>query len=101
MALRVAALRPRVRFLLVGDGPGAGMARDRLAPLGDRVVVTGSVPHAEVPGLVAAFDIGVLPESSFYACPLKVIEWMAAGKAVVAPCRGPLREVLADGEEGV
>jgi glycosyltransferase involved in cell wall biosynthesis len=101
MALRVAELRPRVRFLLVGDGPGAAPARRRLAPLGERVVATGAVPHAEVPGLVAAFDVGVLPETSFYACPLKVIEWMAAGKAVVAPCYGPLSEVLAGGEEGL
>ncbi len=101
MALRVAAQRPRVRFLLVGDGPGAAQARRRLAPLGDQVVATGSVPHAAVPGLVAAFDIGVLPETSFYACPLKVIEWMAAGKAVVAPRYGPLHEVLEDGEDGL
>jgi glycosyltransferase involved in cell wall biosynthesis len=101
MALRVAELRPRVRFLLVGDGPGAASARRRLAPLGRRVAATGAVPHAEVPGLVAAFDVGVLPETSFYACPLKVIEWMAAGKAVVAPGYGPLSEVLADGEEGL
>jgi glycosyltransferase involved in cell wall biosynthesis len=70
MALRVAALRPRVRFLLVGDGPGAAAARRCLAPLGERVVTTGAVPHAAVPGLVAAFDIGVLPATSFYACPL-------------------------------
>ncbi|HVR10089.1 MAG TPA: glycosyltransferase [Thermoanaerobaculia bacterium] len=101
MALRVAEVRPQVRFLLVGDGPGAAQARQRLAPLGSRVVTTGAVPHAAVPGLVAAFDVGVLPETSFYACPLKVIEWMAAGKAVVAPRHGPLCEVLADGEEGV
>ncbi|MBV8201930.1 MAG: glycosyltransferase [Acidobacteria bacterium] len=101
MALRVAALRPRVRFLLVGDGPGAAAAWQRLAPLGERLATTGAVPHAAVPGLVAAFDIGVLPETSFYACPLKVIEWMAAGKAVVAPRYGPLCEVLADGEEGL
>jgi glycosyltransferase involved in cell wall biosynthesis len=101
MALRVAELRPRVRFLLVGDGPGAAPARRRLAPLGERVVATGAVPHSEVPGLVAAFDVGVLPETSFYACPLKVIEWMAAGRAVVAPAYGPLAEVLEDGEEGL
>ncbi len=90
-----------MRFLLVGDGPGAMAARCRLSPLGARVMATGAMPHAEVPGLVAAFDIGVLPETSFYACPLKVIEWMAAGKAVVAPRRGPLGEMLADGEEGL
>jgi glycosyltransferase involved in cell wall biosynthesis len=101
MALEVAALRRDVRFLLVGDGPGFAKVRSRLAPLGERAVLTGTVEHAEVPGLVAAFDVGVLPETSFYACPLKVIEWMAAGKAVVAPRYGPLTEMIADGEEGL
>ncbi len=101
MTLRVAAARPATRFLFVGDGPQAAALRRRVAPLGERVRFTGLVPHSAVPGLVATFDVGVLPESSFYASPLKVVEWMAAGKAVVAPCRGPLAELLADGVEGL
>jgi glycosyltransferase involved in cell wall biosynthesis len=101
MALQVAAARPAVRFLFVGDGPQAAAVRRRTAPLGDRVRFTGLVPHAAVPELVSTFDIGVLPESSFYASPLKVVEWMAAGKAVVAPRRAPLAELLADGDEGL
>lgn len=101
MALAVAAARPAVRFLFVGEGPEAAGVRLRTAPLGERVRFTGGVPHERVPELVASFDIGVLPDTSFYACPLKVIEWMAAGKAVVAPCCPPLRELVVDGVEGL
>jgi glycosyltransferase involved in cell wall biosynthesis len=65
------------------------------------VTFLGRVPHERVPGLVGALDIGVMPESNFYGSPLKVIEWMAAAKAVVAPRYGPLVEVIDDGEHGL
>ena len=42
-----------------------------------------------------------MPESNFYGSPLKVIEWMAAARAVVAPSYGPLEEVIDDGVQGL
>jgi glycosyltransferase involved in cell wall biosynthesis len=101
MMLEVARLRPAVRFVLVGDGPGLPAVREAVAPLDGRVLFTGKVPHDRVPGLVAAFDAGVAPDSGFYMSPLKVIEWMAAGIAVVAPAHDPLREVIDDGVHGL
>lgn len=101
MVLRVAELRPAVHFLFVGDGPRAGVVRRLTAPVGDKILLTGKVDHEEVPGLVAAFDIAVMPESNFYGSPLKVLEWMAAGKAVVAPAYGPLEEIIHSGRDGV
>jgi glycosyltransferase involved in cell wall biosynthesis len=101
MMLEVGRVRPAVRFVLVGDGPELAAVRDTVAPLDGRVLLTGRVSHARVPGLVAAFDVGVVPDSGFYMSPLKVMEWMAAGKAVVAPGHGPLREVIEDGVHGL
>lgn len=101
MMLRVAALRPATRFLLVGDGDGAETVLRLVRPLGARVHFTGRVPHEQVPGLVTAFDVGVLPDTAFYCSPLKVVEWMAAGRAVVAPDHPSLRDVIADGRDGV
>lgn len=101
MTLRVAAARPAACFLFVGDGPEAAAVRARTAPLGERVRFTGRVPHERVPALVAAFDVGVLPETAFYASPLKVMEWMAAGRAVAAPAYGTVREILDDGATGL
>ena len=101
MVIKVAAARPSVRFLLVGDGPEVEALRRLTAAVGDRVAFTGLVPHARIPGLVASLDIGVLPEADFYRCPLKVIEWMAAGKAVVAPRYAPLQDLIDDGVHGI
>jgi glycosyltransferase involved in cell wall biosynthesis len=97
----VARERPQTRFLMVGSGNGVADVR-REAGLGDeRLVFTGRVDHARVPGLVASLDIGILAEAAAYQCPLKVVEWMAAGKAVVAPAYPPLRELLHHGREGL
>lgn len=101
MIAAVAAARPGVRFLLVGGGPGLAALRARTAALGARVHSTGPVPHARVPGLVAALDVAVVPQAGFYMSPLKVIEWMAAGRAVAAPRLGPLEELIDDGEHGL
>jgi glycosyltransferase involved in cell wall biosynthesis len=101
MMVEVGRRRPDVRFVLVGDGPGLPEVRAAVAPLDGRVLVTGKVPHDRVPGLVAAFDAGVAPDSGFYMSPLKVLEWMAAGTAVIAPAHGPLREVIDDGVHGL
>lgn len=101
MVSEVAAVRPNVHFLLVGDGPDADIVKKISAPLGDRVLFTGKVPHSRVPRLVANMDIAVMPESNAYGSPLKVIEWMAAGKAVVAPSYGPLEDVIDDGVHGL
>lgn len=101
MVLRVAAARPESQFLLVGDGPGRKAVEEKLDSLAHRVILTGRVPHNRIPGIVACMDIGVQPESAFYQSPLKVIEWMAAGRAIVAPDYGPLREVIESGREGL
>lgn len=99
--LEIARLRPAVGFLLVGAGPEEGAVRSALAPLGARARFTGAVPHARVPALTTAFDIGLMPESNHYGSPLKVIEWMAAGRAIAAPAYAPLRDVIDHGREGL
>ena len=85
MVLETGRQRPALGFLLVGDGPEAEPVRRSVASLGPRVLMPGRVPHDRVPALTAGFDIGVLPETLFYGSPLKVVEWMAAGRAIVAP----------------
>ena len=101
MALAVGGGHSNASFLFVGDGPEMGDLKTRLQPLGERVVLTGRRDHSEVPGLVSCFDIGVVAQAAFYMSPLKVLEWMAAGKAVVAPAYGPLRELIDDGVHGL
>src|SRR5690606_8318003 len=55
--------RPDLALLLVGDGPIFDEVKASVAAhgLSERVVMTGRVPHDEVPGLLAAMDMAVLP----------------------------------------
>jgi glycosyltransferase involved in cell wall biosynthesis len=65
-----------------------------------RVQIAGHVPPADVPMWLAAADVLALPNSgaqaisSRYTSPLKLFEYMAAGKAIVASDLPSLREVL-------
>jgi len=92
----------RTRLLVVGDGP-ARLSLERLASelgLADRVHFTGVVPRAEVPALVAAFDIALQPAVVPYASPLKLFEYLMLGKAVLAPSTPNIEEILVDGDNG-
>jgi glycosyltransferase involved in cell wall biosynthesis len=54
----------------------------------------GLVKRDAIPAMVASFDIALQPASVAYASPLKVFEYMAAGRAIVAPDQPNIREVL-------
>jgi glycosyltransferase involved in cell wall biosynthesis len=86
---------------MVGAGEGVARLSEQTTLGPERLAFTGRVEHARVPGLVASLDIGLLAEAAYYQCPLKVVEWMAAGKAIVAPGYSPLHELLEDGKEGL
>lgn len=85
---------------VVGDGPARTGLEKLAAELGiaDRVTFTGLAARDVVPGLISGFDIALQPASVAYASPLKVFEYMAAGRAIVAPDQPNLREVLRHGE---
>ena len=47
-----------------------------------------------MPKFVNLFDIAVSPKSTFYASPIKVIEDMALGKAVVVPALDNFLDII-------
>jgi glycosyltransferase involved in cell wall biosynthesis len=77
----------KVFLLVVGDGPFRADLEKLLDDMGirDYSHITGRIEHCHVPDYVNLFDIAVSPKSTFYASPMKVIEYMALGKAVVVP----------------
>lgn len=95
-ALADGTLGDDARVLLVGDGPSRDeiVARAARLGVGDRVEITGSVPRDEIPGHLARMDVCVQPAATAWASPLKLFEYMAAGRAVVAPDQPNLREIL-------
>jgi glycosyltransferase involved in cell wall biosynthesis len=87
---------PNAHLLVVGDGPVRAEleAQARQLGLAERVAFTGVVHRDAVPAHVAAFDIALQPAVTPYASPLKLMEYLALGKAVVAPATPNLLEVL-------
>ncbi|MEX1024321.1 MAG: glycosyltransferase family 4 protein [Planctomycetota bacterium] len=87
----------RARLVLVGEGPAHDELVEvaRKAGVAERVHFAGRRAHDEIPELLAAFDIALVPAINPYASPLKLHEYMAAGVATIAPDQPNLREVLA------
>jgi glycosyltransferase involved in cell wall biosynthesis len=92
-----------MKLLLVGDGPVREDLERKVDALGlaDRVIWTGTVRHRDVPDMLSAVDIALQPEVTTYSSPLKLFDYMAAGKAIVAPRRANITEILRDGETGL
>lgn len=108
--IRALAHLPQVRATIAGGHPAEG-DRARLealaASLGlaGRVTFTGFISRADVSTLLASADVVVMPHTSTpvsdrYASPLKLFEYMAAGKPIVASDLSAVREVLRDGDTG-
>jgi glycosyltransferase involved in cell wall biosynthesis len=90
---------PQARLLIVGDGPERSSIEEQLiaANLHSRVRLTGAVDPSDVPGLVASMDVAVAPYPfmrHFYFSPLKVYEYMAAGRPIVASRIGQLNDLI-------
>ena len=81
---------PEARLLMVGDGGARADLCHLASTLGVReaVVFTGEVPYDDVPAYIASCDVAVspVPPLDIYtlSSPIKLFEYMAAGKAVVA-----------------
>ena len=97
--LDAVAAVPQASFAIAGDGPNRDALEQRAMALGvsDRVRFLGH--RNDVPALLAAADLFVLP-SLYEGLPLAVLEAMAAGVPVVATAIGGTDEVVRDGETG-
>jgi glycosyltransferase involved in cell wall biosynthesis len=92
-----------LHLLIVGDGPARDSLQLQARRLGvvDRVTFTGIIDRERIPDYVAAFDIALQPAVVPYASPLKLFEYLALGRAIVAPASPNIMEVLSDGENAV
>jgi glycosyltransferase involved in cell wall biosynthesis len=94
------------RLLIVGDGPMRAWIEDQAGRLSldDRIHVTGWVPYRDLPRLLNRMDVAVAPYPAFddfYFSPLKLFEYLAAGRAIVASSVGQVAEIIADGVNGL
>jgi glycosyltransferase involved in cell wall biosynthesis len=89
---------PGLALLFVGDGPERPRVEAEARQLGLRAVFTGTVPYTDMPAHIAAMDVCTVlhagTETFHYGIPLKLTEYLACGRAVVAPRAGDLDRVL-------
>ena len=103
---RMLAQKPSIRLLLVGGGYQEQALRQQAATAGiaDRIVFAGRVPHDEVQDYYNLVDVFAYPRHrtrlTETVTPLKPLEAMAQGRAVVASDVGGHRELIRDGETG-
>jgi len=64
----------------------------------EQVILTGRIPHDEVSTYLSAMDFGILPDSNNYGSPMKLFEFMAMAKGMIAPDFTPIAEVVKDNE---
>ncbi len=104
--LRLAEAFPQASFVWVGGRPGdVETWRQRSAHLSN-VTFTGFLPNRELPRYLAAADVLLMPyersifgssgfaDSASVASPMKMFEYMAAGRAILSSDLPVIREVL-------
>lgn len=91
----VAGSQP-VQVALIGDGPRATDILHRAVERSVPVIMAGAVPHEHVPAYMKLCDAIVVPYASAdaYFSPLKLMEAMATGRAVIASSTEPCRVVV-------
>ncbi len=97
---------PAVRLLIIGDGE----EKPRLTTLvqqlnlGNHVLFLGSISHDSMPEYICLADVAIGPLEALPitvgTLPIKVIEYMACGKPVVACHDGASKELVVDGYNG-
>ena len=91
-----------VEAVVIGDGPERTRleALSRDLGISDRVTFLGARPHSEMPGLLAACDLAVLP-SLGEATSIAALEAMACELPVAATNVGGLPQIVDDGVGGL
>ena len=91
--------RANMRLVIMGDGTERAALESiaREAGVADRVSFLGAVPHTEMGDHLAACDVLCAPYGpieGFYFSPIKIAEYLACGRPVIASAVGHLAETL-------
>jgi len=93
-------------LLLVGDGPLKSWIEGYIAgtKMEKKVTLTGWVSHSKLPAIIKRMDVAVASYpllENFYFSPLKLFEYMAAARPIVASKIGQIEKVLEDEKTGM
>jgi glycosyltransferase involved in cell wall biosynthesis len=93
---------PRLRYVIVGDGPerGALEALCRCQRVASRFRFTGWIDYARMPRVIGLADVVVMP-SAVEGLARVYLETQACGRVLIASDIPGAREVVRDGETGL
>jgi glycosyltransferase involved in cell wall biosynthesis len=98
---------PDACLCMVGDGPMLEETRTLAEELNlqHRVRFIGAVPHTDIPKWLSIADVAVAPylktDREIWFSPLKLFEYMASGRAIVASESGQVSEIIETGRNGI
>lgn len=89
---------PSLFFLIIGDGPAVESlkAQAEALNLSQQIYISGIIQREHMPDWLAQVDVALQPDVVAYASPLKMLEYLALGKAIIAPNTANIRELLVD-----
>jgi glycosyltransferase involved in cell wall biosynthesis len=94
---------PNFQFMVLGAGPQLKRYREMVKRfgVGEHVKFLGYVPHEKIFEYIAEADIAYSDDWSVNGFPMKLFDYMALGKAIVAERTESVKEVLTDWVNGL
>ena len=94
-----ASTQANMKLMIMGDGPERATLESLAREVGvaERVAFLGAVPHSEMGDHLAACDVLCAPYGpieGFYFSPIKIAEYLACGRPVIASAVGHLAQTL-------
>lgn len=98
---RVVSVFPDAKFLIIGNGPQWNNLHQKIQDMGTEkhVIMTGF--RDDIPEIMAALDIFILPSVASEATSQVIPQALAMGKPVIATNTGGLPEIIEDGVTGL
>ncbi|MDI1235309.1 MAG: glycosyltransferase family 4 protein [bacterium] len=99
----VAKVHPDALLLIVGDGSIINdlTARVNSNGMANKVCFAGKHDHSAVFNFIAVMDMCVMAKSNWYGSPIKIFEYGAMHKPVIAPNTAPVRDVMENKVNGL
>lgn len=107
---RVVKTHPDYKLLLVGGGGDLTFFQElsQKYQVEENVIFTDSLPYSDVPAIISIASIACAPfpstkvtDQKKLMSPLKILEYMAAGKAVIASRVGGMENYIQENETGM
>lgn len=106
-AVAIVKMEKSAIFMLVGpfrkeEAKKAMLQKIKMKNLQHNVILTGGIDRSEIPVYIDCMHVCVIPaDSNWYGSPIKLFEYGARGKVVVACRLAPMEDIIDNGEDGI